>query len=350
MTVVPLLTSLLTIPSPTGDEYAKNQYIVDWIAANVPAAMIEVSSDGVMVRLNNDPSQPHIGLVGHSDVVPDHVVPYVDGDRLYGSGASDMQSGLACIIYLLKELSDQPVNISLIIYNREEGTPINENGLYALIRDNLDQFKSMALAIVAEPTNNTIQLGCVGSIHAQVEIAGKQAHSARPWDGDNALYKAIPFIQAIKSMKRVKQSIYGVDFYDVINITESCSEVGRTTIPGRWTANVNFRYAPIRSDDEAQDELLALLHQAEPSAIVKITDNSYAGEVIESVLLNEWIDRLGRPKEAKQAWTDVAQLSRLGVPAFNFGPGLTSQAHRVDEFVLISDIELYYKTLLGAFT
>ena len=49
--------------------------------------------------------------------------------------------------------------------------------------------------------------------------------------------------------------------------------------------------------------------------------------------------------EAKQAWTDVAQLTELGVFAVNFGPGQQSQAHRQDECVYIKDM-IRYEALL----
>jgi len=42
--------------------------------------------------------------------------------------------------------------------------------------------------------------------------------------------------------------------------------------------------------------------------------------------------------EAKQAWTDVARFSEVGVPALNYGPGLTSQAHQAGEHVPIANL------------
>ena len=342
-----LLKQLLAIPSPTWKEAEKNAFITKWVQDNCPTAQITDTSDGLIISLPKDDTSPHIALVGHSDVVPAHVSPKTVGDKLYGSGASDMQAGLACSLIALKNATK---NISVLVYNREEGTGITDNGLYALINSHTDFFKSIDLAIVAEPTNNTIQLGCVGSLHAKVTITGKQAHSARPWDGDNAVYKAIPFIQAIADIEPQKHTVCDVDFHDVIELTESASEVGRTTIPGAWTASINFRYAPVRNEDEAQAEFLATLHNIVPTAMIEIIDNSYAGDVIQTPLLKSAIETLGVPVEAKQAWTDVAQLSRLGVPAFNFGPGLTSQAHRPDEYVLMSDVTRYQAALQRALT
>ena len=196
---------------------------------------------------------------------------------------------------------------------------------------------------MGEPTDNAVQVGCVGSIHYEVNVMGKAAHSARPWHGENALYKALPLINKIASLDPKLQNIFGVDFYDVLSITESQSSPGKTTVPDIWTGNLNYRFSPTHSLDDAINYV---------ETIVKDIDSTYqltrlsavnAGKVIEHPILESFKKTF--KCEAKQAWTDVAQLTDLGICAFNFGPGHQAQAHRPDEYVYYDDMIKYEKQL-----
>lgn len=346
------LLHILSIPSPTYSEDAMVSFLYQWVHECLSSYQIIESNKSVIIHPKDlyEDTRTHVCFVGHSDVIPKHVSPYEKDGKIIGSGASDMKGGLACFMDFLFYASTKPSKdyvFSLIVYAREENTTVTENGLYDLIQNVPKFFKMIDLSIIGEPTNNSIQLGCVGSIHVKFKVQGQACHSARPWDGDNALYKAIPFIQYMASLKPVKHTVFGVDFFDVISITESSCELGKTSIPGFWEGNINFRYAPVYTPDEAEQRLKDyLLNQP---ITFSILDNSPSGRVVESEVFSSVLNRLDCVFEAKQAWTDVAQITALGIPAFNFGPGLTSQAHRPDEYILKEDVLWFSEKLKKTF-
>ena len=359
-----LIKKICAIPSPTYQEQECVQFIKDRLEKidfnSEISSKIILENDSLISQFqmspkgNNSILRKHLLLVGHADVVSSYFTPYQDGDQLHGAGISDMKGSVALYLYLLENhLSEvlSKYDISYIVYAREEGTALEKNGLFDLITRHSTFLKTVDLAIVGEPTDNTIQLGCVGSIHSEVIFEGKACHSARPWQGENALYRAIPFIDNMSKLKPIAQEVFGVTFYDVCSITESHSDRGRTTIPAQWKCNVNFRYAPLYNEAAAKEKLLQILIKAgAKQENITIKDISYAGEIVKSHFLEEVVKKLNVDKQAKQAWTDVAQLSRLGVPCFNYGAGYTSQAHKEKEYISIQNVIEYYQKLLELLT
>ena len=103
--------------------------------------------------------------------------------------------------------------------------------------------------------------------------------------------------------------------------------------------------------EEAEKKLLDMVNGWQIDGLeISIKDTAPSGTVIETPLFKEIVEKLGAKVEAKQAWTDVAQLSAHKISAFNFGPGLTSQAHKDNEFIMISDTEEYYSLLTRTLT
>lgn len=346
-----LLRDMLAIASPTFHEQDFVRYLCERSAQTLPEWQQRVHEDCFLLSSPWQEGLPHVSLVGHSDVVPEHFDPYIQDERLYGSGASDMKGALAAFVLLLENHPEliQKINLSLLVYSREEMTPLHVNGLYHLLKDWPEYFQSVDLALIGEPTDNTLQLGCVGSIHAKVTVRGLACHSARPWNGENALYKALPFIQQMAALEPVKHRVFGVDFYDVCQITETETQPGRTSLPGWWSANVNFRFAPVRSESEAKRLLYERLESfGIASQDIEVLDTVPPGQVIETAFFKQCVEALSLPIQAKQAWTDVAQLTAHGVPALNFGPGQTAQAHKDNEYIELPGLYEYYEKLKNA--
>lgn len=284
--------------------------------------------------------KPTIALAGHLDTVrpPNGTFegPRVDGDKLFGLGTSDMKAGVAVMCALAedhRELIDSG-KLVVILYDREEG-PHDDNGLGILL-DVYPELHDIDLAICMEPTDNGVQLGCVGGLHATVTYRGQAAHSARPWQGDNAIHKAGPLLTRLAGLERVPVECGPLTFFEVISATTGKGGRGTTIVPDQFDLNLNYRFAPGKSLSTAEDELRAFVGA---EAEVVITDRAPSGRVCDDNLLAETLVELSRQvPQAKQAWTDVARLTESGIDAVNYGPGSPSQAHQVGEFVVIDQM------------
>ena len=78
-----------------------------------------------------------------------------------------------------------------------------------------------ALVICLEPTDNTLQLGCLGNINARVVFEGRAAHSARPWLGVNAIApRARGAARRARAASRHDVEIDGLVFREVVSVTQ----------------------------------------------------------------------------------------------------------------------------------
>lgn len=346
-----LTLELCRIPSETGNERE--------IADRVEARCRAVAPAGTVLRIGNSvvcdpaagtapPGRPTIALVGHTDTVRCAVEqPYEIRDgRVYGCGASDMKAGVATMLALLdrwRELGNaRPV---WIFYDREEG-PHEENGLEPVLQSGL--LPPLDFAFVLEPTDRAVQLGCMGTLHATLTVRGKRAHSARPWQGENAIYHAIPLLQRLGNRERRAVRFGDLIYYEVIVATQARTENSKNVVPDALHLNVNVRFAPGHTAQDAERELREL---AGDDAEVEVIDAAPAGEVyLDHPLFAPWREREGLALECKQAWTDVARLTERGIPAVNFGPGETAQAHQAGEWCSIDSLEHVYGALWRYFT
>jgi succinyl-diaminopimelate desuccinylase len=326
------LLDLTVVPSPIGEEEALCNMVEARLSATLGRSAVRRHQHSLVVRANENARAPRVALVGHLDTVhTEHdAPPRIEGNRLYGAGAADMKSGLAVMIELVErvDLAALPCDLTLVFYEREEG-PFEENMLGPLL-ERFDELGRLDLAICLEPSDNKLQLGCMGSVHVTVRFVGRTAHSARPWQGENAIVKALPFLRALSEREPNEVVIDGHSFREVVTPTRaSDGGRGRNVVPDRFDVNVNYRFAPGRTPLEVVEELRSWVSDA---AEVIPTDLSPAGRPHARHPLVAHLERCGvRTVETKQAWTDVARFDAAGVPAVNFGPGTQAQAHQPNE-------------------
>lgn len=326
--------ALCAIPSVTGDEATLCDHVASWAAASVPDCEARRIGQSLMLLPTRREGRPCVGLFGHLDTVlpsSDQPLEVRDG-RVYGCGASDMKAGLAVMMAMLERRHIYSADLLAVFYDREEG-PMDESGLPAV----LEQLPSIDLAVMLEPTANRLQLGCVGSLHARVRFPGRRAHSARPWQGDNALYKALPLLARLRDRQPRQVMVEDLPFHEVMTPTMALTRNSRNVVPDVFELNLNFRFAPGRDVADAIDELRAAVGA---DGEVEIVDAAPSGAVSRShPLVMRWIERAALACESKQAWTDVARLTAMGVAAVNMGPGNPAQAHQAGEHVDIAALD-----------
>lgn len=338
---------LVSINSVIGNEEEIADYIEDFLLKYFPSSNIIRHSNSLIAFTDFNLHKKTICLLGHLDTVlgSNDYTGKVINNRIYGLGASDMKGGLAVMMTLIEYLKDKDSNYNLIyvFYEKEEG-PYKDNGLEPLLKE-YDIIQRADLAFALEPTNNTVQLGCLGTMHAWVVFKGKRAHSARPWEGDNAIHKAHTLLKKLSEFGRVEYDFDGLKFYEVINATMCQFSGGRNIIPEEFKLNLNYRFAPGKSIQQAKMNLIEFVGDG---VEIEFTDVSPAGRVCkDNPLVMELVSKYNLKVEAKQAWTDVGRLGEYGVDAVNFGPGDPAQAHQRNEYIPIDNLTESFNILSG---
>ncbi|MBI5535656.1 MAG: succinyl-diaminopimelate desuccinylase [Deltaproteobacteria bacterium] len=337
MTLVERLLELCSIPSPTGQEAALSDAIAAQIGRERPDLAIRRHGSSLVIPIRAGASTHHVVLAGHLDTVRSEQDGPVrlEGDQLFGCGASDMKSGLAMMLEIASRPGPGQLGLTLVFYAGEEG-PYAGNELERVLCDD-ELVRGASFAVCLEPSDNELQLGCAGTLHARLTFEGRSAHSARPWQGDNAIHKASALLAEIAAIEPRWTEIDGLRFATVTSVTMASGGMGRNVVPPRFEMNVNHRFAPGTTIAQATAAIESLVAGR---AQVEIVDAAPSALPHRDHPLVQSLCECGvKGVSAKQAWTDVARFSQHGVPAVNFGPGVQAQAHQRNEWASVRQLE-----------
>jgi succinyl-diaminopimelate desuccinylase len=326
--IVELTAALVDIESVSGNE----QTITDAIeTALAGVEWLEVWRHRHSLVARTDLGRAErVAIAGHVDTVPvnANLPSRNDGDRLYGLGSCDMKGGVAVALTLATQLSEPNRDVTYVFYEAEEvEAELNGLTLIAAVRP---EILAADFAVLMEPSNGVVEAGCQGSIHVDVSASGVRAHSARSWNGVNAIHAASGILSRLTSYEPRRPVIDGLRYHEGLNAVGIRGGVAGNVLPDACTVSVNYRFAPDRSPDEA----FAHLQEVFDSYEIEVRDAAPgAMPGLDRPAAAAFVEAVGGTPNPKFGWTDVSRFSSLGVPAVNFGPGDPEMAHTQGEYV-----------------
>jgi succinyl-diaminopimelate desuccinylase len=245
-----------------------------------------------------------------------------------------MKGGVAVGLRLAATLTEPVRDVTYVFYDCEE-IEAERNGLFKLSQSSPELLQGV-FAVVMEPSNAVVEAGCQGTMRAEITTRGERAHSARSWMGHNAIHAAGEVLARLAAYEPRRVPIDGLEYREGLNAVAISGGVAGNVVPDLCTVAVNYRFAPSRSEAEAEAHVREVFDGFE----VVVTDSAPGGlPGLERPAAAAFLKVVGGEPQPKFGWTDVARFTLLGVPAVNYGPGDPLLAHKQEEYVPEAEIE-----------
>jgi succinyl-diaminopimelate desuccinylase len=292
-------------------------------------------------------SGPTLVFHGHLDVVPAHAEqfePRVDGDRLYGRGAYDMKGALAAMMVAAREVAERTdVRVHFVCVADEESDETELRASDWLVKHGyVGDF-----AITGEPTDMYIGVQAKGVLALRLVFEGRAAHGSTPWQGDNAVLKALHGFRRIEQMGWAQESSELFPRASV-NLGRIMGGDALNKVPDRCAIDLDIRYLPGQEPGKIQEEI-ASLPDVEVRKVFHRQPILVEASNPHVQLLAQAIEE-GTPAEhisvGRDGTSDAISFLEAGVPAVEFGP-VGAGHHGPEEWVSLSSLQRYRKALVN---
>jgi succinyl-diaminopimelate desuccinylase len=244
-----------------------------------------------------------------------------------------MKAGVAVQLRLAATLDAPSRDVTYVFYECEE-VAAERNGLFLLSR-NAPELLHGQFAVLLEPSGGVVEGGCQGTLRAAITVAGARAHTARSWMGRNAIHQAAPILAILGDWVPRRPEVDGLEYHEGLNAVAISGGVAGNVVPDECVVTVNYRFAPDRSAAEAETYIRELFARW-PVQILDVAPGARPG--LTAPPAAAFVAAVGGTPRAKLGWTDVARFAELGIPAVNYGPGISEIAHTPGEYVETAQI------------
>lgn len=332
-----LTAALVDFPSVSGTEGPLADAI-EQALRTLPHLTVDRYGNNIVARTRLGRAE-RVVLAGHIDTVPiaDNVPSRLDENGiLWGCGTTDMKSGVAVQLRIAATVPEPNRDLTFVFYDNEE-VAAHLNGLGHVAAAHPEWLEG-DFAVLLEGSNGQVEAGCQGTLRMHLKLSGERAHSARSWMGSNAIHAAAPVLARLAAYEPRKPVIDGLEYHEGLNAVGIEGGVATNVIPDACTVVVNFRYAPDRTTEEAEQHVREVFADCGVEEFVVDDHTGGALPGLSHPAAAAFMKAVGGTALPKFGWTDVSRFSALGVPAVNYGPGDPIFAHKRDEHVVVERI------------
>lgn len=344
---IPLLEELIKIDSSTKTGANKAiAYCEQWLTEQgVPVQRIENRGFHMLVS-EIGKGDSTIVLNGHIDVIEAEerqFHPYTENGKMYGRGAADMKAGVAASMAATAQLKDMELTSKVMLQIVPDEETGGKNGTkYLTEKGYLGDF-----IICGEPTNLGIGIQSKGVLQLDITVQGKPAHGSRPWEGVNAITKAMDLFEEILELPFAQESS-SMFTKPSINLARIKGGTVYNKVPEHCVMSLDIRYLPHQSPEDIIHQIKQLtesplsVHNRNNPVTTK-EDNPYVKALEESIKRITHLESVNL--FGQHGSNDGQFFTEYGSSTVEFGP-IGSDWHGEDEMVYIDSVREYQAVLV----
>jgi len=360
--VIAFTQDLVRQPSLTGEEAGAAAVVRGKMEAlDYDEVRVDEYGNVIAVRHGERPG-PRLLFDAHLDVVPANN-PQAWGSnpfggelrdgKIWGRGATDIKGGLAGIVIGLGRMPRQDIAGTLIV-----SASIGEEQIEGIALEQVVKSTQPDFALICEPSDCQLGVGQKGRTEFWIQASGRPAHTSRPELGDNAIYRALSIVGALRRLRPPDDSLLGPGVMELVEIVSEPFP-GECTVPYGCRLRYDRRLASGETRQSVRDEIYSALKGLDQWETGYQTANlvTYTGLRLEKEQFHA-----GWAMDPASAWLRKAEqglrqagiqphriavpyctngsysAGEAGLPTLIFGPSSIRLAHVVDEYIEVEEL------------
>ena len=268
----------------------------------------------------------------------------IDQGRIWGLGSTDTKGALAAMLCAAVALDDFLGTLFV-------SASVCEESMTARALAHMLDRHPADLVILGEPTSLCLGIAQKGRAGLLVEASGRSGHSSRPELGDNAIYKMMEAVSRIRALPLPADPGMGQGVCELIEI-DSEPKPSPGMVPHLCTARLALRLLPGETAQSVLERTRSSLDGlgGVSARLLETSQRCHTGLAItmhefipawknrDLALQARLLEALGTNAYVAPYTTNASAAAGRNIPTFILGPGSIEQAHTVDEWIALDQL------------